>query len=415
MKYLHSGSFDWYFVVWGRVQPNARYILRYSILFLSTKDKMDDSKEFAVPALPRQKETKSEAPEPAPALPKEHLQKLPQPPSLNYEKPSWSAQPIYAYRLEVLKNGASIDTIQGLKKEFVTIGRLPICDMPMEHPSVSRYQAIIQFDHDGNAYLYDLDSAHGTRVNKKAVPKRDYVKLNPGDQIRFGESTRLCIFDSEKPYDPEAEAEERRQIALKQRLAKARGDLEQNQTEDVESQGISWGFQEDAVEDDDEDEYNGGENTVQDIEASLDKSGDAGLLSVEAEKMAFEDAKRRREDLKIMYDDDSDEELYDKTSRKKKKAEKAETHGDLVRKQKQAKIDIAKIEKEIAEKKEAQAKKDNEAAGAEEDLDAYMDNLTKKPENNKSLFALQKELNQLKKDNDRLIKLVKLTKPSDIL
>jgi len=121
-------------------------------------------------------------------------------------------------------------------------------------------------------------------------------------------------------------------------------------------------------------------------------------------------------------------------ARKKKKVEKADTHEDLVRKQKQAEIDIAKIEKEIAEKKEAAAKKDNDAA-AEEDLDAYMNKLTKKPGNDKSLFALQKELNQLKKvrlvrtalsihlwfihivlqDNERLIKLVKLTKPSDIL
>lgn len=139
------------------------------------------------------------------------------------------------------------------------------------------------------------------------------MQLKPGDQIRFGESTRLCIFDSEKPYDPEAEAEERRQITLKKRLAKARGELQQDQTEDVVSEGISWGFQEDAEEEEEEDEENGEENTAQDIEANLDKSGDASLLSVEAEKMAVEDAKRRREDLKIMYDDDSDEELYDKT------------------------------------------------------------------------------------------------------
>lgn len=158
-----------------------------------------------------------------------------------------------------------------------------------------------------------MDSAHGTKVNKKLIPAREFVQLKPGDQIRFGESTRLCIFDSEKPYDPEAEAEERRQIALKKRLAKARGELQSDQTENVESEGISWGFQEDAEEEDDDEEDNGTENSVQDIEASLDKSGDASLLSVEAEKMVVEDAKRRREDLKIMYDDDSDEELYDKT------------------------------------------------------------------------------------------------------
>lgn len=86
-----------------------------------------------------------------------------------------------------------------------------------------------------------------------------------------------------------------------------------------------------------------------------------------------------------------------RVARKKKKIEKADTHEDLVRKQKQAEIDVAKIEKEIADKKEAQTKKDNDAAAGEEDLDAYMSKLTKKSGNDKSLFALQKELNQLKK------------------
>lgn len=57
-----------------------------------------------------------------------------QAPPLSYEKPSWSSEPLFDYSVEVLKNGASIETIQGPKKEFITIGRLPICDMPMEHP-----------------------------------------------------------------------------------------------------------------------------------------------------------------------------------------------------------------------------------------------------------------------------------------
>jgi hypothetical protein len=97
---------------------------------------------------------------------------------------------------------------------------------------------VIQFDQDGDAYLYDLDSAHGTKLNKKQVPGREYMPLKPGDQIRFGESTRICIFDSEKPYDPEAENEERRQIALKQRIAKQRGEKEMDQSSNNE--GISW-------------------------------------------------------------------------------------------------------------------------------------------------------------------------------
>lgn len=104
---------------------------------------MSESKEFAVPALPVQKQQTAETSAPAPAPPvQENTKRLPQPPPLKYEKPSWSAQPTYKYQLEVLKNGASLETVQGPRKEFVTIGRLPICDIPMEHP-VSCHQTLL--------------------------------------------------------------------------------------------------------------------------------------------------------------------------------------------------------------------------------------------------------------------------------
>lgn len=80
---------------------------------------MSDQQGFAVPNVPSRKPTSD----------------LPRIPPLNYEKPPWSGPPTYNYRLEVLKNGQSLETIDGSKnKEFVTIGRLPICDIPMEHP-----------------------------------------------------------------------------------------------------------------------------------------------------------------------------------------------------------------------------------------------------------------------------------------
>lgn len=136
-----------------------------------------------------------------------------------------------------------------------------------------------------------------------------------------------------------------------------------------------------------------------------------------------------------MYGDDSDEDLYDKTKKKAKKVAKAETHDELVVKQKEVEANMKKMEELIVErKKTADAEKN---AKEEEDLDAYMSNLSKKPlQNQKSLFVLEKELKQLKKvqkkrlllfddftdifffydkDNERLVKLVKLTKPSHIL
>ncbi|CAO3631881.1 unnamed protein product [Mucor hiemalis] len=330
------------------------------------------SDEFAIPSLPQKK-----AAETTPVR---------APPPLQYEKPTWGGVATFKYRLEVLKDGASLETIHGPKKDFVTIGRLPICDIPMEHPSISRYQAIIQFDKEGDAYIYDMGS--------KPIPAREHVCLKPGDQLRFGESTRICIFDSDKPYDPEAEAEERKQAILQQRIAKARG--EDSNASQGDDQGISWGFAEDAEQVEEEEEDDGTEMNAEDIEADLNKSGDASLLNVEAEKMALEDLKRRRQDLEIMYGDDSDEELYDKTKKRSKKVAKAETHDELVIKEKKTALDIEILERELEEKK----KRDEEAkakAAEEEDLDSYMSSLSKKPKSEKSLFALQKELTQLRK------------------
>ncbi|OBZ87779.1 Kanadaptin [Choanephora cucurbitarum] len=353
---------------------------------------MSQPGEFAIPSLPasKQRAQNSTTESSEPSLPPPPPPQIPKPPPLQYEKPSWSALPSYEYHLEVLKNGASLETIKGPKKEFVSIGRLPLCDILMEHPSISRYQAVIQFDHDGDAYLFDLNSAHGTQLNKKPIPARQHVPLQPGDQIRFGESTRICIFESQKPYDPEAEAEERRKKALQERIAKARGEPEPEEVD----QGVTWGFAEDAQEEEEEEEEN--ENTIEDIKASLNQSSrDADLLSVEAQKQAFEDAKRRREDIELMYNDDSDEELYDKTARKKSKKEaKADTHEDLVRKEKEVAVQLERLEKQIEEKKQQQQQQQEKD---DEDLDAYMNQLSKKPLQEKSLFLLQKELGQLKK------------------
>jgi hypothetical protein len=79
-----------------------------------------------------------------------------------------------------------------------------------------------------------MNSAHGTLVNKRAAPSKQYVLLKPGDQLRFGESTRICIFESKKPYDPEAELEARKKEYLRQKLERAKADTEE------ENQGISW-------------------------------------------------------------------------------------------------------------------------------------------------------------------------------
>ncbi|KAJ1921570.1 hypothetical protein H4219_000608 [Mycoemilia scoparia] len=190
-------------------------------------------------------------------------QSLPPAPPLPYEAPQDGALPKRKYTFEVIKDGAMVDNIYlPSDKEFVTLGRLPICDIPMEHPSVSRYHCVIQFRDDGEAYIYDLGSGHGTVLNKQRIQPKSFKKLNVGDQIRFGSSTRTWIFmtdDNEYIEKKEREKEEQLQeyITRKARRSESGNTSEEasaakgsgSQEDMMDSiHSVTWGFGEDATE-----------------------------------------------------------------------------------------------------------------------------------------------------------------------
>ena len=123
-------------------------------------------------------------------------------PELKYKEPWWSATPPADkdFSLEVLKNGCIISTLDLNDKAYHVFGRLPLCDVVLEHPSVSRYHALIQYrgETDGDQtlsgfYLYDLGSTHGTIVNKSQIRAKTYYRLKVGYVIKFGGSSRLFI------------------------------------------------------------------------------------------------------------------------------------------------------------------------------------------------------------------------------
>ena len=135
---------------------------------------------------------------------------------LAYEEPSWGGAPDSdsGYFLEVLKGGSIVQTIKLVGKSYFCIGRLPQCDLYMEHPSLSRNHAIIQFkatsspEKPSGFYLFDLDSTHGSWHNKNKCFPRTYYRwiqlktsgktcfwkrLRVGHMMKFGGSTRLVI------------------------------------------------------------------------------------------------------------------------------------------------------------------------------------------------------------------------------
>ncbi|CAM8968682.1 unnamed protein product [Rhodiola kirilowii] len=117
-----------------------------------------------------------------------------------YKIPPWSEPPTLPFFIEVLKGGAIVDNLDLSKKGAYMFGRVDLCDFTLDHPTISRFHAVldfpfamIQFKGSNEVYLYDLGSTHGTFVNKNEVKKMVYVELHVGDVLRFGRSTRLYI------------------------------------------------------------------------------------------------------------------------------------------------------------------------------------------------------------------------------
>lgn len=123
-----------------------------------------------------------------------------------YQPPFWSGRPSSHFTLELIRDGVSKGAIPLHKKSWYLFGRAPICDIELDHPTVSRQHAVIQYRKNGDAYLFDLGSTHGTFIGKKKLLPNTYVQIQQGNNlIRFGNSTRSYILDSGIARDVEME------------------------------------------------------------------------------------------------------------------------------------------------------------------------------------------------------------------
>ncbi|CAF0714776.1 unnamed protein product [Adineta steineri] len=119
--------------------------------------------------------------------------------NLQYNIPESSSIPPIEYTLEVLRNGSIIDYVPLSHRPYTVFGRSPDSDVVLEHPTISRYHAIVQykseFEHGQSPglYIYDCGSTHGTFINKKRLEPKIYVRIKIGYIIKFGQSTRLYL------------------------------------------------------------------------------------------------------------------------------------------------------------------------------------------------------------------------------
>ncbi|XP_062111962.1 uncharacterized protein LOC133823315 isoform X2 [Humulus lupulus] len=172
-----------------------------------------------------------------------------------YTIPPWSEAPGYNFYFEILKEGSNKDQFDVYQKGAYMFGRVDVCDFLLDHPTISRFHAVLQFKRSGEAYIYDLGSTHGTFVNNNQVKKKSYVDLHVGDVIRFGQSSHLYIFRG--PTDsmpPEADLERIRNVKVREEVLDREASLQGARREASHVDGVLWDIEEDAIKEDEADE-----------------------------------------------------------------------------------------------------------------------------------------------------------------
>ncbi|KAK1057389.1 hypothetical protein LTR12_008100 [Friedmanniomyces endolithicus] len=127
---------------------------------------------------------------------------------LKYHEPPEARKPSSKeqWRMYVFKQKDLLETIYLHERSVWLCGRdKKVTDLFLEHPSISKQHAVIQFRYITSTneygdksskvkpYLIDLVSANGTKLNGKKVDGSKFVELLDGDVVAFGDSEREYV------------------------------------------------------------------------------------------------------------------------------------------------------------------------------------------------------------------------------
>ncbi|XP_047467211.1 kanadaptin [Mugil cephalus] len=228
-------------------------------------------------------------------------------PPLPYTEPPWGGiASDVPYALEILKNGAIVDTVPLTHRSYFVVGRLPVCDVSLEHPSISRYHAVVQYrgqagegacvGEERGFYVHDLGSTHGTVVNKNKIPPKTYIRLRVGHVLKFGGSTRLFILQG-----PEFDEEEESELTVTELRERAR-----KQKEDLEKRMMGAGSDDDEDNDEKEGDEEDGEGSNNSKGRSKLSNEDSGCSWGMAEEAAPEEDENEENPFSTEFHEDQE-------------------------------------------------------------------------------------------------------------
>lgn len=328
----------------------------------------------------------------------------------------WTGLPSQAFWLETLRQGVDLGRIDlPVTREFLFVGRAPLCDLVLDHASVSRFHAVLQFDRrraDGFA-VYDLGSTHGTFVNKERILPHLHIKVNIGDFVRFGESLRVYVVggiraEVEKTETPE-KIENTKTKNLAARVKAVRRWIEEFEVDlEIQKEQVTPSLWETQLHIGSLSEIfgeGGGDDCLRCTGRGSGKKESEAAAMANLYEILLQQGYLREEDP-----EDEDQDYYyeeENQTEKKKKTTTVETFQSLSAKHKDLSDRIGSIERAIAERKKDIDNSINDC----DEIDRIMAEL-KANEAKGDLVKLQAELSALTEEFDRVSRLLEIARPS---